>query len=114
MTIELPDGRPEFGVHLGSEPLCDGLVRVADFSVRLGNLGVEISPWSRCDYLGFALAFPHHLRDAIPHPQHHVAMRDDSVPIHRRTVTRNDFRIRPRSEERRVGIECRSRWSPYH
>ena len=23
-------------------------------------------------------------------------------------------RIRPRSEERRVGKECRSRWSPYH
>src|SRR2546430_17481994 len=22
--------------------------------------------------------------------------------------------IRPRSEERRVGKECRSRWSPYH
>ena len=24
------------------------------------------------------------------------------------------FSIRPRSEERRVGKECRSRWSPYH
>src|SRR2546430_6815757 len=23
-------------------------------------------------------------------------------------------RLRPRSEERRVGKECRSRWSPYH
>ena len=23
-------------------------------------------------------------------------------------------RTRPRSEERRVGKECRSRWSPYH
>ena len=23
-------------------------------------------------------------------------------------------RIHPRSEERRVGKECRSRWSPYH
>ena len=22
--------------------------------------------------------------------------------------------LRPRSEERRVGKECRSRWSPYH
>ena len=22
--------------------------------------------------------------------------------------------VRPRSEERRVGKECRSRWSPYH
>ena len=25
-----------------------------------------------------------------------------------------DFRRRSRSEERRVGKECRSRWSPYH
>src|SRR2546422_9128521 len=27
---------------------------------------------------------------------------------------RNDFRRPGRSEERRVGKECRSRWSPYH
>ena len=25
-----------------------------------------------------------------------------------------DIRLNPRSEERRVGKECRSRWSPYH
>src|SRR2546430_2203746 len=25
-----------------------------------------------------------------------------------------DFWVTPRSEERRVGKECRSRWSPYH
>ena len=25
-----------------------------------------------------------------------------------------DFSVRYRSEERRVGKECRSRWSPYH
>src|SRR5258707_4200091 len=25
-----------------------------------------------------------------------------------------DLRSKPRSEERRVGKECRSRWSPYH
>ena len=24
------------------------------------------------------------------------------------------MRLKPRSEERRVGKECRSRWSPYH
>src|SRR3712207_3463162 len=33
----------------------------------------------------------------------------------RRTLrTLVDWRIVPRSEERRVGEECRSRWSPYH
>ena len=26
----------------------------------------------------------------------------------------NFIKILPRSEERRVGKECRSRWSPYH
>ena len=26
----------------------------------------------------------------------------------------NDFQYFKRSEERRVGKECRSRWSPYH
>ena len=26
----------------------------------------------------------------------------------------NDFALRRESEERRVGKECRSRWSPYH
>ena len=25
-----------------------------------------------------------------------------------------DYLVKPRSEERRVGKECRSRWSPYH
>src|SRR3712207_7120222 len=29
-------------------------------------------------------------------------------------VTEVDVRARRRSEERRVGKECRSRWSPYH
>src|SRR5256885_16338535 len=30
------------------------------------------------------------------------------------TVALNDPHITDRSEERRVGNECRSRWSPYH
>ena len=36
-------------------------------------------------------------------------------PLHSRTsfVTKNVYHT-PRSEERRVGKECRSRWSPYH
>ena len=31
-----------------------------------------------------------------------------------REATYDDFCTRMRSEERRVGKECRSRWSPYH
>ena len=30
------------------------------------------------------------------------------------TITDKDKNPLPRSEERRVGKECRSRWSPYH
>ena len=30
------------------------------------------------------------------------------------SAAQNDAQIRHRSEERRVGKECRSRWSPYH
>ena len=29
-------------------------------------------------------------------------------------LKRQSIRLGPRSEERRVGKECRSRWSPYH
>ena len=29
-------------------------------------------------------------------------------------TTFNDYNFEGRSEERRVGKECRSRWSPYH
>ena len=34
--------------------------------------------------------------------------------LHSGYVTINDLPITTRSEERRVGKECRSRWSPYH
>src|SRR2546427_8120485 len=30
------------------------------------------------------------------------------------TDSADDAQVTPRSEERRVGKECRSRWSPYH
>src|SRR5256886_11065263 len=36
---------------------------------------------------------------------------DPDHPVHRTTRQR---RLLVRSEERRVGKECRSRWSPYH
>src|SRR2546429_7163984 len=36
-----------------------------------------------------------------------------SKPYNARIVSSFDFR-KSRSEERRVGKECRSRWSPYH
>src|SRR2546426_9081612 len=35
-------------------------------------------------------------------------------PREREHVVEVDAHVAPRSEERRVGKECRSRWSPYH
>ena len=34
------------------------------------------------------------------------------LPVPQRSLQRQKYRLR--SEERRVGKECRSRWSPYH
>ena len=39
---------------------------------------------------------------------------DDINVKGKRVLVRCDFNVPLRSEERRVGKECRSRWSPYH
>ena len=36
------------------------------------------------------------------------------APVSLPTDAKNDIYFAERSEERRVGKECRSRWSPYH
>src|SRR5256886_11095480 len=46
-----------------------------------------------------------------PHPLVSGLSFRDETPIALRGRPRD---LRPRSEERRVGKECRSRWSPYH
>ena len=38
----------------------------------------------------------------------------DRIYILPKTSSTQEQRSLPRSEERRVGKECRSRWSPYH
>src|SRR2546430_9487185 len=38
----------------------------------------------------------------------------NASPFHSMVVYVSDFELDVRSEERRVGKECRSRWSPYH
>src|SRR5256885_8865712 len=49
----------------------------------------------------------HTLVDLTRRPNRRVSVRQDRREL--RCVV-----LRPRSEERRVGKECRSRWSPYH
>ena len=39
---------------------------------------------------------------------------DEEVSEAIKRIQKKNARIRSRSEERRVGKECRSRWSPYH
>ena len=47
-----------------------------------------------------------------------IRKRDKDIPIAFVTASKDhaleSYRLLTRSEERRVGKECRSRWSPYH
>src|SRR2546430_16165824 len=43
-----------------------------------------------------------------------LAERSDGFVWRLQGAEGNNTYLRPRSEERRVGKECRSRWSPYH
>ena len=38
----------------------------------------------------------------------------DSLRLRRLLDGEGEIKLNPRSEERRIGKECRSRWSPYH
>src|SRR5256885_12914664 len=42
------------------------------------------------------------------------AVEDGTLTLVGATTENPFFEVNPRSEERRVGKECRSRWSPYH
>ena len=54
------------------------------------------------------VSFKYTLYDSAPSDASHENLNDaSSVPVYANPVT-------ARSEERRVGKECRSRWSPYH
>src|SRR3712207_7622717 len=52
----------------------------------------------------------HHRAEDRPDPAHRGEVEGVPEPVHDHVAGRDDRR----SEERRVGKECRSRWSPYH
>ena len=54
--------------------------------------------------------------DGISINQLRVTQESNSAELNNqaRFALNNDSRAIDRSEERRVGKECRSRWSPYH
>ena len=59
-------------------------------------------------YTIFYLSVFHYLESNVPLRSILVHCRlDDLIPFCK-------YAVIPRSEERRVGKECRSRWSPYH
>ena len=51
---------------------------------------------------------------ACDHPFEDAKVVLFGAPYDSTTSFRPGARFGPRSEERRVGKECRSRWSPYH
>ena len=68
---------------------------------RLGGV-----PLSEYDGGPFVILFPSY---GAPRTGNHVP-----VPVKKFLAEHGDRLAAVRSEERRVGKECRSRWSPYH
>src|SRR2546430_16902520 len=66
---------------------------------------------------GERVAYPDRL-DEVQRLPHEAGLRRDARVVERVLATDPDRPTggepEPRSEERRVGKECRSRWSPYH
>src|SRR2546425_12609941 len=78
-----------------------GFAIVAIISITLG-IGASTAIFSVIDNI---------LMEPFPYPD---AQRFMSVLIHDTERSEPGGRAAFRSEERRVGKECRSRWSPYH
>src|SRR2546429_3222915 len=67
----------------------------------------DVDPGDTCHAL-FLLALALLVPGVLADDHHHTVAADDLA------LLTHWFDARPRSEERRVGKECRSRWSPYH
>ena len=66
------------------------------------------------DLAANALDLDPNVRAMIKYPERELKV---SVPVRMdsgKIVRYEGYRVQHRSEERRVGKECRSRWSPYH
>ena len=56
-----------------------------------------------------------HYNDPTPYEAHKNIRKEEQLEAARmRTISALVGALKQRSEERRVGKECRSRWSPYH
>src|SRR5256885_14859088 len=82
---------PEFYLPWRQEP--EGYYRAAHFILRTPINSQAIAGWVRSE----------------------VASIDPTIPLAIETMSQRVEKLaQRRSEERRVGKECRSRWSPYH
>ena len=85
-----------------------GLGHVAMSERRFGYALIEFKE-ARSAYQTFSSALFELHMDRFQHTQGEIAALRDEIRDTQRLVAK-----RGRSEERRVGKECRSRWSPYH
>src|SRR2546429_438178 len=90
----------------------DGIRDVAVTGVQTCALPIYQAPTTPWAYASYPAALPHVLGVS-------ALARDGSVPLFSNRDAIYDDIAAPgqeifRSEERRVGKECRSRWSPYH
>src|SRR5260221_884354 len=102
----------------------DRAVERVQKTVRAGETvrGFEVDDAAR-SYIasqGYGEYFTHRTGHSIGQDVHGNGANMDNLETHdeRRIVPWTCFSVEPgiylRSEERRVGKECRSRWSPYH
>jgi len=98
-------------MHMGKKTI------VLAFTI-LFVLSGAIALYAQCDQIGQHLDFATehqngsiHCTDAYLNSD---ALQSSTVRLHARSLLSKCLPKLNRSEERRVGKECRSRWSPYH
>src|SRR2546422_10512037 len=84
-----------------------GILRGARVGLLLGHGSRPGGEGQRADSRGDG-------EDASDHPGSPPSRRTHTIPLSAVSYTFKADIPRKRSEERRVGKECRSRWSPYH
>ena len=113
LTFEVLQGQQVFLERLTLEAFVEAFDRLMNESsqalIAAGVAPCDIEYRLRLDmrYSGQG----HAIEVALPE---HGALEEVFPTIEERFAERYAGLYAPRSEERRVGIECRSRWSPYH
>ena len=102
------------GIDLGTTNSCVAVMEGGEPVVIANSEGARTTP----SVVGFTktgdrLVGQVAKRQAITNPENTVSSIKRQMGTDHK-VTLNGKEYTPRSEERRVGKECRSRWSPYH